>query len=387
MDRELMISPDPVEIDLPVEEEQNPQQPQQPAGQVPITIEALLDHIKTLTNNQNELIGTIKHLKAKAEDPFLQFKTPDPIKNLCTFSGNKKEAHAWIQDAEKTLGLFRSYRNEIIYPQLVRAVKNKIIGDAREILIAAGNPEHWEEIKEVILNSFSDRRDLTSHIQSLFYITQERKTVSEYYNQVKTIDTAIKTTAATLDDYKDSTRAINSLVSLMTVTRFIDGLNEELSMHVRSCSPKTLEDAFTVTTEYANAAYRQKLNRRSANDRQNPSSNMRSPHGSKNHARPSNSNNLASNGNRQPNPNQNNNNNFYKPAGSGKFKSPRAVADDDVSMRTAKSRTDVNNHQQDDDIEPDTHQLDNSTLDSEDDEYFIDDELNFQVEEEIKTRK
>lgn len=176
--------------------------------------------------------------------------------------GIKKEPHAWLEDAENTLNLFRRYRNDPVYSQLVRAVKNKITGEAKEILIAAGNPNDWTEIKEVILNSYGDRRDLTSHIQSLFYITQGRKTIPEYYNKIKTIDTAIKSTAATMEDYHNSTKAINNLVSLMTLTRFIDGLTDDLSMHVRSYRPKTLEEAYAITTQYANAAYRQKFNKK-----------------------------------------------------------------------------------------------------------------------------
>lgn len=46
-----------------------------------------------------------------------------------------------------------------------------------------------------------------------------------------------------MDDYKSSTKAINKLIGLMTLTRFIDGLGEKLSMHVRSYRPETLEEA------------------------------------------------------------------------------------------------------------------------------------------------
>lgn len=59
-----------------------------------ITMENLIHHIKILTDNQNHLMSTISSLKSESDDPFLNFKTPDPIKNLPTFSGNKKETHA-----------------------------------------------------------------------------------------------------------------------------------------------------------------------------------------------------------------------------------------------------------------------------------------------------
>ena len=231
-------------------------------NQQPQDTEILLNHIKTLTMNQNLLIEQLNALQKKADDPFLSFRTPDPIKNLPTFDGNKRETQAWIQDTEKTLNLFKPYEDEPLYAQILRAVKNKIIGNAREVLIAAGNPNEWSEIKEILENSYGDRRDLTSHIQSLFYVRQGNKSIVEYYNKIKTIDTAIKATALTLDEYKGASKAINKLISVMTLTRYVDGLDEQLSMHVRSYRPETLEAAYSITQEYSNAVYRQKLDKK-----------------------------------------------------------------------------------------------------------------------------
>lgn len=346
----------------------------------------LIAHLKALTDNQNNLIATISELKQRADDPFLQFKTPDPIKNLPTFNGSKKETQAWIEDAENTLGLFEQYRDQAVYSQLVRAVKNKIIGEAKEILIAAGNPNDWEQIKEIIINSYGDRRDLTSHIQSLFYISQDRKTIPDYYNKIKTIDTAIKSTAATMEDYKTSTKAINSLVSLITLTRFIDGLNDDLPMHVRSYRPKSLEEAYAITTQYANAAYRQKLNKKPATQGADRNFN-KNPKQTGSYF-----NNNGNASNTKPNNtyfNSNNNQQNTKPQGSGKFRTNRSLtSDDDVSMRTARSRTDINNHNQnkkqqehDSDDEPEydpsDEKAENSKLDSDDDDYLLTDEINF----------
>lgn len=178
--------------------------------------ENLLEHIKNLTQNQNLLISQLTALRSKAEDPFLAFRTPDPIKNLPSFNGNKRETQAWIKDTENTLKLFKNYEHDPIYDQITRAIKAKIIGDAKEVLIAAGNPDDWDTIKGVLENSYGDRRDLTSHIQSLFYIRQGNKSLVEYYNKIKAIDTAIKAAASTHDEYMGSTKAINTLISLMT---------------------------------------------------------------------------------------------------------------------------------------------------------------------------
>lgn len=358
-----------------------------PDAPSPTLEEQLIDQITQLTNNQNMLMQTIAELKAKNDDPFLAFRTPDPVKNLPTFGGNKKETSAWLEDAENTLDLFKEYRGKPMYSQIVRAIKNKIIGEAKGILIAAGNPNSWDEIKSVLINSYGDRRDLTTHIQSLFYTNQGKKTLQEYYNKIKTIDTAIKSTAATIDDYKSSTKAINSLVSLMTLTRFIDGLSDELSFHVRSYRPESLEEAYEITVQYSNAAYRQKLNKKPTQDRQwhADKRTQSQPQGQV----PSSLQNPQAKFNTQQSQNLNN-----KFNGSGRFRNQKNNLDDDVSMRTAKSKIEVNNHNScatqnecgnSREKEYDTpHQPDDSVLESDDDEYLVDDELNFLEEETLK---
>lgn len=338
---------------------------------VEVTKDQLIAQVKKLTENQNSLIDTINALHRRAKDPVLNFATPDPIKNIPNFSGNRKETLAWIEDTEQTLELFEDYEDDLpTYRQIIRVIKSKIVGEAREVLIASGNPKEWDEIKEVLLNSFGDKRDITSHIQSLFYIRQGKHSLNEYYHKMKSIDTAIKTTAAQMKDYKSSTEAVNKLISLMTLTRYIDGLNgEQLSMYVRSYRPKSLEEAHDISMQHSNASFRQRLEKGPAITKNFENKNINTPEKTKfNYSHTAQS----------------------KPSGSGKFKNQKNNLDDDVSMRTAKSRMEVNNH--DDSWEADckcsnlrereyetAQQPDDSVLEPDDDEYFCEDELNFQV--------
>lgn len=343
-----------------------------------ITKDLLIAQVKKLTENQNSLIDTINALQRRARDPVLNFATPDPIKNIPNFSGNRKETLAWIEDTEQTLELFEDYEDDLPkYRQIIRVIKSKIVGEAREVLIASGNPKEWDEIKEVLLNSFGDKRDITSHIQSLFYIRQGKNTLNEYYHKVKSIDTAIKTTAAHMNDYKSSTEAVNKLISLMTLTRYIDGLNgEQLSMFVRSYRPKSLEEAHDTAVQHSNASFRQKLEKGTLHNPPNKTfENRNTIEKSK------------------FNPPQTSSNKFN---GSGKFRNHKPSLDDDVSMRTAKSRMEVNNHENSSDCkcsgscerEFETHkQPDDSMLDSDDDECFVSEEINFHLAPRGKPEK
>ena len=153
---------------------------------VKMNSEEMAAHINQLTENQNALMAELRALRERpVNNLFTYYATPDPIKNISSFSGNKRETLAWIQEVEETLELFEECRNDPIYPQIIRAIKSKITGDAKEIIIAAGNPSNWPDIKEALLNSYGDKRDLTSHIQSLFYVSQGKNTLNEYYNRIK----------------------------------------------------------------------------------------------------------------------------------------------------------------------------------------------------------
>lgn len=253
----------------------------------------------------------------------------------------------------------------------MRVVRSKIIGEAREVLIASGNPKEWDEIKDVILHSFGDKRDITSHIQSLFYVKQGKISLTEYFQKVKAIDTAIKSSAAQMEDYRGSMDAVNKLISLMSLTRYVDGLNgDQLSMYVRSYRPTSLEEAHDITMQHSNASFRQKLE-----NKQMPST-FRTPEQKPHTFAPA------------PRNNNNIRNGQAIKQGSDRFKFKNqaahgiihSAADDDVSMRTYQSKMQVHNHEAGE-VEPDTPlPVDDSILESDDDDFFVGGELNFQMD-------
>ncbi|XP_049291710.1 uncharacterized protein LOC125768305 [Anopheles funestus] len=291
--------------------------------------EDLLNHIRFLTNSHNDLLEEMKRLKAKADDPYLSYRTPDPVRNLPNFDGNKSETQAWIEDTETALALFKNREGSPMYDQLVRAVKCKITGQAREAVIAAGNVNTWPEIKDVLTNAFGDKRDLTSHIQQLFYERQGKKSLAEYYNSLKKLETKIRSITASADEYKNSTTAVHHLIGVITLTRFIDGLEGTLSSYVRSCKPNDLDEAYSVSIEYTNASYRRKLEQTNTEERGRKKYDNETP--------------STSYSNRK-------NTQSDKPW-SDKFRNKsfqEKKTNDDVSMRTLKSRMQINNAETDD---------------------------------------
>lgn len=350
-----------------------------------ISQEQLIRQVAILTDTQKNLIANISELKRKAINPFSNFQIPDQIKIIPEFNGNRKETLAWIEDTQEALELFEDFELEPCYKQIMRVVKSRLVGEAREVIIAAGNPSEWSEIKTALLNAFGDKRDITSHIQSLFYIRQGKKSLSEYFHKLKSIDTAIKTSAAQMDEYKGSTEAVNALISLMTLTRYIDGLNgENVAMYVRSYRPKSLEEAHDITVQHSNAAFRQKMENRHTPSSSGPSNTNQKYQNKMETARPQNNNN-----------NNNNHHAGHQKPNSGKFKQ-RSQLDEDVSMRTHLSKMQINNHTQkktevaeesEEERETPREKEDNAGLDSEDDDYFNEEEINFHLSPEKRPKK
>lgn len=87
-------------------------------------------------------MATINQLQKKTlkSNAFTCFQIPDQIKIIPEFNGNRKETYAWVEDTQDTLDQFEEYELEPSYKQIIRVIKSKIVGEAREVLIASGNP-------------------------------------------------------------------------------------------------------------------------------------------------------------------------------------------------------------------------------------------------------
>lgn len=95
------------------------------------------------------------------------FKIPDPIKSLQTFDGNRRQLVSWLQTAEKTLNLFKPYVTNEQFEVYTTAVVNKIEGRAKDIICLAGNPQSFDEIKEILAAALGDRQELSTYKSQL----------------------------------------------------------------------------------------------------------------------------------------------------------------------------------------------------------------------------
>lgn len=179
------------------------------------------------------------------------FKIPDPIKMLPVFDGNAKQLNAWLATAEETLNAFVQHVTPLQYKMYVTAVTNKIQGKARDIICLAGNPDDFEQVKEVLINALGDRQELSTYKCQLWQCRMtEGMSISKYYNKSKAIIQNIKTLAKQKDKYRNNWEIINEFIEEDALAAFISGLCEPYFGYAQAARPKDIEDAYAFLCKF-----------------------------------------------------------------------------------------------------------------------------------------
>jgi hypothetical protein len=302
-----------------------------------------------------------------------QSRIPDPIKMLPNYEGDPKTLNHWIHSTSTVLAAYEPVRlqDPIIYNIWVMAIRQKIIGKANEALVSRNIATDWGRIREVLIEYFGDRRDLSTLSAQIPYLRQGNKNLDEFYKETSELTANINTKVSLDPRFPDANQvnAVMTFVRDLTKSSFIDGLNEPLNLTVRSFRPTTLEEAKSAAEEqlqsiqrnrifnsntdgkfsvFSQNSQRQQVQKKNPNRQQNPKYNQASNQASNFVPRQNNSQNFTPNF--TPNFNRNANGNFNN--GNARFNNPsnfqnhaqRQVqganptqADNDVSMRSRQS--------------------------------------------------
>lgn len=146
----------------------------------------------------NELRAELNELRSQIVERNPQggeaFKLPDSFKYLSEFSGNKKELSAWLEEVHELYEDFK-VRNQnggySLSSHYVRAIKNKIKGEARTLLCANGNPNTIEGIKRILNESYGDEKDFITNLSTLFRLRKGDKTHARFYSEIKETNTKL----------------------------------------------------------------------------------------------------------------------------------------------------------------------------------------------------
>lgn len=178
-------------------------------------------------------------------------KIPDPIKAIPTFDGNRKQLSAWLTTAENTLNLFRNHVDDTLFGVYVTAVTNKIQGKAKDILCLAGNPQNFDDVKEILINALGDRQELSTYKCQLWQTQMnDGMSIQKYYQKTKDLIQNIKTLAKQKESYKNNWQAINEFIEEDGLAAFIAGLREPYFGYAQAARPTDLEDAYAFLCKF-----------------------------------------------------------------------------------------------------------------------------------------
>lgn len=216
----------------------------------------------TLKSEEYERSLTFLHQKATEERTEVQipeqpqiafdvFKIPDPIKSIPEYDGNRKQLNAWLQTAEETLNVFKPLAGELQFRLYLQAVSNKIKGKAKDALCLAGNPQSFEEIKAILLETLGDKQELTFYKSQLWATKQnEGMTIHSYFNKIKENIQNVKTLAKQNNVYNQAWPAISMFIEEDALAAFISGLRKPYFGYAQAAKPKNIEEAYAFLCKF-----------------------------------------------------------------------------------------------------------------------------------------
>lgn len=215
-----------------------------------------------------QLREQLVQLQALVQGTGHAYHIPDPIKQLSEYTGNKKELNAWLQEVDELFEEFKikgeNGAPDSINAHYLRAIKNKLKGEARTVVCANGNPDTLQELKRILRDNFGDQRDFVTNLNQLFHIRKGDKSNSKYFNEIKELNTKLK---SNLQLHPLST---TELLEILTVTKFLDGISEPLASIIRNSKPKSLDDAYQSVVINQNAETRKPIQKQTYSNKFTP---------------------------------------------------------------------------------------------------------------------
>lgn len=178
-------------------------------------------------------------------------KIPDLIKNLPIFAGNVKQINHWISCADRVVQRYKHLIGTDVYELWLMEVRNKITGEAGDLLASTGTPLDWDKIKNQLKAIYGDKRELSTLLQKLFSLKQSHKSVANFYTAINDCYTGISTHIQ-MDPQWVHPDELVKFVDKLCLEKFIDGLEEPYSSHVGLLQPSNLPQAFQYANDKAN---------------------------------------------------------------------------------------------------------------------------------------
>lgn len=180
------------------------------------------------------------------------FRIPDPVKNIPSYDGNKKQLVSWLATARKTLNLFRNLVSEDIMNLYEQSIINKIDGRARDTICVNGNPTTFEEVAEILESVYGDKSDIATY-QTQLWSLKMNDNIHLHYKKTKEILQNMKGLARREQIYERHWEGINHFLEKECLAAFINGLNRYYFGHAQAAQLSDVETAYAFLCKFQNA--------------------------------------------------------------------------------------------------------------------------------------
>lgn len=223
-----------------------------------------IDNIEKINHTQKynkmSLNGDFDNIRdcGNGSDVFKNLRIPDAIKDLPTYEGSRHTLFEFIENVEEILSLCNDIDGQPCSKIFLRAVRNKIRGEANEVLTMYGTPLEWEAIKDNLITHYADKRNETNLVRDLYSISQGHDTVEKYFAKIIDIQSTIINHIKLNEHNCIVVNAKRDLYQEMCLNTFLAGLKEPLGSMIRAMQPQSLAEAFSNCMKEQNMMYMKK---------------------------------------------------------------------------------------------------------------------------------
>jgi len=220
----------------------------------------------SVLNSENNINLNLNTLNSEKEievmstpnvsDIFNSLRIPDAVKDLPSFDGNPRTLFEFLDNAEEILSLIPDADGTSYGKLILRAIRNKIIGQANEVLNMYGTSLKWEEIKYNLITHYADKRNESSLIRDLHRIHQLRsETVEQFYAKIIEIFSCLMNNLKVNEKDLNVINSKKVLYEELCLNTFLTGLKDPLGSTIRAMRPKKLNEALKYCLEESNCYY------------------------------------------------------------------------------------------------------------------------------------
>ena len=203
--------------------------------------------LRSLDNTtENELINHFSNLNINIDTMTQREFKMEYLQIIPQFSGNQAMLAEFIDTSELFITNFYNANNVNDYQNilLLKSIKNKIIGEAAN-RIASYKIEVWADLKNALINTYADKRDLQSLIIELCQLYQGRLKPLEFFAKVQE---NLNLQTAYINMHNGANAALIENSQKLALRIFLKNLNGPLGDYLSTRKPNDLNEALHILT-------------------------------------------------------------------------------------------------------------------------------------------